>query len=129
MEIILIILVIVFIFIFLTGKSGVGIKSSLVKEIRQQCAIGIGAPANIHPSISLEEAHEALRGFDANNVPLRPNEYSFWALVSGTPCHISVKKEIPRGIKLIVTRAEDQEAILMSVGMKPLSIPNNLRSI
>ena len=129
MEIILIILVVVFLFIFLTGKSGVGIKSSLVKEIRQQCAIGIGAPANIHPSISLEEAYEALRGFDANNESLRYNGYSFWALVNGIPCNISVNKEVPRGIRLIVTRAEDQAAILISLGKKPLSIPNNLRSI
>ncbi len=51
----------------MSAKSGVGIKSTLIREIRQQCAGGIGSQVNRHPSISLEEAYDTLKVFDANN--------------------------------------------------------------
>ncbi|TDQ56502.1 hypothetical protein EDC45_1907 [Mesocricetibacter intestinalis] len=131
MEILTVIIVVILIFIIISGKSGVGIKSSLIKEIHKQYYGGISAPSKIYPSISLEEAYNILKEYDANNHHAGNNSYSFWALVNNEPCFISVER-IPckrTGIKLLVTRAVDHNALLKFSGMKEDKIPNNLLSI
>lgn len=129
MEILLVIIGI----IFVSAKLGVGIKASLVKEIRNQCYGGIGAPSKSYSSISLEEAYKALRVYDANdrisNIS-NCNSYSFWALVNDEPCCITVKKEaFKRGIRLIVIRGEDYNQISRFRGAEEIDIPTNLRVI
>ncbi len=132
MEIILVIAGAIFLFILLSAKSGVGIKSSLIKEIRKQAYGGIGSPSKIYPSISLQEAYDALSPYDANNRydtdMSKYNRYDFWALVDNNPCQISIKRE-GSGIKLIVTKGEDHNLILRTHGLKESEIPKNLRSI
>lgn len=132
MEVVLIIIGVIFLVILLSSKSGVGIKSSLIKEIQNQAYVGIGSPSKVYPSISLQEAYEALSPYDANNKYgsniSNYSRYSFWALVNNVPCDISIQKE-GRGIKLIVTRGEDHNAILRSQGLRESNIPKNLKSI
>lgn len=135
MEILIGIIVVIFLFIFLTGKAGVGIRSSLIREIRQQCMIGISAPSNYHPSISLSEAYNALKDYDTSN-RFNPDKiekydkFDFWVNVNGIPCMVSVKKEnFKRGIRLIVTRYSDYCAILESQGYNIPDYPTNLRNI
>lgn len=132
MEVVLIIIGVILLFLLLSAKSGVGIKSSLIKEIQNQAYGGIGSSSKVYPSISLQEAYEVLSPHDANNKYgsdiSNYNRYSFWALVNNVPCNISIQKE-GRGIKLIVTRGEDHNFILRSQGLKESNIPKNLKSI
>ncbi|MEG9530642.1 hypothetical protein [Mannheimia indoligenes] len=132
MEVVLIIIGVIFLFVLLSAKSGVGIKSSLIKEIQNQAYRGIGSPPKVYPSISLQEAYDVLSPYDADNRygPDMSNysSYSFWALVNNRPCLIDIKRE-NRGIKLLVTRGEDYNLILRSQGLKESNLPKNLRSI
>ncbi|MGX2950733.1 hypothetical protein ACWIUA_07515 [Ursidibacter sp. B-7004-1] len=132
MEIFIIIIGIVFLFIFFSAKSGVGIKSSLIKDIRTLHHTGM--PSVSHPSIALEEAYEVLSPYDANNrISNISNQdsYSFWVLVSGEPCLIIIKREPFKktGIKLILTTANEYNSIHSSIGIATENIPNNLKSI
>ncbi|WP_439328273.1 hypothetical protein [Lonepinella sp. BR2357] len=131
MEIIVVIIAVIALFIFLTGKSGVGIKSSLVKEIHFQYSGGIGSSSKYYPSISLAEAYEALSVFDSSN-RFRSNtdNYSFWALIYNEPCLITLKAEpFKKGCRLLVTKGADHNQILRSLGMKEEKFPTNLKSI
>lgn len=131
MEIILLIIGIIFVFIFLSGKSGVGIKSSLIREIHLQRRNNTSSKA--FPSISLEEAYNVLSPYDANNRYSSGisnySEYSFWALVDGEPCLISVKKEPfkKNGITLLVTTNSFMDTYMS--GLPRPEVPANLKSI
>lgn len=131
MEIILLIIGIIFAFIFLSAKSGVGIKSSLIREIHFQRHNNISSKA--FPSISLEEAYNVLSPYDANNQHSSGisdyNAYSFWALVDSEPCLISVKKEPfkKNGITLLVTTNSFMDTYMS--GLTRPEVPNNLKSI
>lgn len=133
MEIFLVIIGVAFLFIMLSAKSGVGIKSSLIKEIHNQRHNNL--PSKSYPSISLDEAFEVLSPYDANNKygsSIKDyREYSFWALVDGEPCSISVKREDFKktGIKLLVTTVSEHNSIISSLGMTPTKVPTNLRNI
>ncbi|HFC8468177.1 TPA: hypothetical protein ACFP4C_001339 [Neisseria subflava] len=128
-----IIIAIIALFIFLTGMSGVGIKSLLIKEIHVQCHNRTGS--KYYQSISFEEAYQRLSPFDANNIHNGVPDYHsyyFWALVDGIPCFISVDKEpFKKGIRLLVTREDDFKEIMRSLpdSQDKVNIPTNLKSI
>lgn len=134
MEIFFIIVAIILIIILFSAKLGVGIRSSLINEIRHQCHKGITASEKSFPSISLEEAYEALSPFDVNNKYgsiSNYSDYSFWVSVNGVPCFVLLKREDFKktGIRLSVMRAEDYNDILRTAGMKGRSTPSNLREM
>lgn len=128
-----IVIAVIALFIFLTGMSGVGIKSSLIKEIHVQCHNKTGS--KYYQSISFEEAYQRLSPFDANNIHNGVPDYHsyyFWALVDGIPCFISVDKEpFKKGIRLLVTREDDFKEIMGSLPyfQDKVNIPTNLKSI
>lgn len=122
MEVLIGIIVVVFLVIFLSGKSGVGIKSNLIREIRTLCSQNGGSIE--HPSISLEEAYKALQQFDSENkFSSNSNHYSFWVSVNEINCLIALKR-IPfkkTGVELSVMTEYSLQLL-----KRELNIPNNL---
>lgn len=111
MEVLLFIVGSVFLIILITGYFGIGIKASLINEIRRQAYMGSVATLKSYPSISIEEAYNALSSYDTTgkgNSIDSFGKWSFWVLVNGSPYVILIKKEsFSSGIKLLVTSGED----------------------
>ena len=90
MEIIVIIICIVVAIIIFSGMSGVGIKSSLIREIHRQCIEG--SSRKNYPSISVNQAYNSLKSMVTKQIK-EPDGYTLYMNVNGISCCVILKQD------------------------------------